>query len=226
MSFIKKLNDVVDELKSNPAIFVAHYQILPADLEAIDKVEKALGYKLADSITNFYKECGGIQLLWLNEYNDDFDKVKENFISDGPLDDWFIKGNRVDFSPEGCIWIPSIETVFWTNWSENGIVFEIDDFDASITKNFKDFKIQIFDWFSTFNDVAFLINGTSNPPLVLGDDNQATYRDSHFIDFDLYLELLLKSKGDVDIRADFLNKYSNDSIEGFVKAEDIENIEI
>ena len=38
MSFINKLNEVVNELKSNPEIFVAHYEILPADLEAIAAV--------------------------------------------------------------------------------------------------------------------------------------------------------------------------------------------
>jgi hypothetical protein len=225
MAFIEKLNAVVADLKSNSEIFVAHYQVLPADLGAIDRVEAALGYKLDASITNFYKECGGVQLLWLHESNDSFDNIKENFVSTAPLDDWYIKGEHINFFPEGCIWIPSIEAVFLTNWEDNGMDFDIDDFDAAITNDFEDFKIQVLDWFSAFNDVAFLINGSANPPLVLGDDNQATYSESHYISFDLYLDLLLKSKGEKEARVDFLNKNSNDAIDSWVTAEDIEAIE-
>ena len=221
MSFVEKLNAVVADLRANADIFVAHYQVLPADLAAIDKVEVALGYKLADTIRDFYTQCGGVQLLWIHESNDSFDHVKENFHSQTPLDNWYIKGEHISFFPEGCIWIPSIEAVFLTDWAANGLEFDADDFDQSISHNFEGFKIQVFDWFSTFNDVAFLINGTANPPLVLGDDNQATYNDSHLISFDLYLDLLLKSKGDKEMRSDFLNIYNNDAIDGYVTTQDI-----
>lgn len=224
MSFVTKLNRVVEELKSNPKILVAHYQVLPPDIEAINRVEELLGYKLDNCITYFYKECGGIQLLWLDESNDNFERLASKLPLEGNLDQWYIKGEHLSFFPEGSIWIPSIETVFTTDWSD--LIFaEKDDFDSELTKDYDGFKIQVVDWFSGFNDVAFLINGTSNPPLVLGDDNGATYSESHVIDFKLYLELLLKSKGSMDIRVDFLNKNNNDKLEGMITLKDIENIE-
>lgn len=225
MSFITKLNAIVEELRTNSNILVAHYQVLPPDLDAINRVEEKLGYKLDSAITDFYKECGGVQLLWLDENNDNFDRLPSKLPLEGKLDEWYIKGEHLSFFPEGSIWIPSIEVVFTTDWTD--LIFaEIDDFDSSLTHDFDGFKIQVFDWFSSFNDVAFLINGTSNPPLVLGDDHGATYSESHVIDFKLYLELILKSKGKMDVRVDFLNKNNNDELEGLITMKDIENIEV
>lgn len=225
MSFITKLNAVVEELKNNPTIRVAHYAVLPPDLNAINRMEKLLGYKLDSSITDFYKECGGIQLLWLDENNDNFENLESKLPLKGNLDQWYIKGEYLSFFPEGSIWIPSIEAVFTTDWAD--LIFaEKDDFDSSLTNEFDNFKIHVFDWFSSFNDVAFLINGTSNPPLVLGDDNGATYSESHCIDFKFYLELLLKSKGSIEIRVDFLNKNSNVELDGSITLKDIENLNV
>lgn len=225
MSFITKLNAIVEELKSNPTILVAHYQVLPPDIEAITRVEEKLGYKLDGSITDFYKECGGVQLLWLHENNDNFERLPSQLPLEGNLDQWYIKGENLSFFPEGSIWIPSIESVFTTDWTD--LIFaEKDDFDSELTKDYDGFKIQVVDWFSSFNDMSFLINGTSNPPMVLGDDNGATYSESHVIDFKLYLELLLKSKGSMDIRVDFLNKNNNNELEGVITLKDIENLEV
>ena len=224
MSFITKLNTIVEELKTNPNILVVHYEVSPPDEEAITNIEESLGYELDDAIKNFYKECSGIQLLWLDKNNENFETVKNELPLEGNFNEWYIKGENMSFFPEGAIWIPSIEKVFTTDWSD--LIFaEMEDFDSSITHDYDDFKIQVFDWFSSFNDVAFLINGTSNPPLVLGDDNGATYSESHIIDFNLYLELLLKSKGKKETRIKFLSKNSND-LDGNVTSEDIENLEV
>ncbi len=225
MSFITKLNAIVEELKSDSSKLVAHYKVLPPDLEAINRAEEKLGYKLDTSIINFYKECGGVQLLWLDENNDNFDRLPSKLPLEENLDQWYIKGEHLSFFPEGSIWIPSIETVFNTDWTD--LIFaDKDEFDSSITHDYEDFKIQVFDWFSSFNDVAFLINGTSNPPLVLGDDNGATYSESYLIDFNLYLELLIKSKGSIEVRVDFLNKNTNRELEETISLNDIDNLEV
>jgi hypothetical protein len=227
MSFITKLNAVVETLKADPSILLAHYRILPPNPEAITKVEALLGYKLDSAITDFYKECGGIQLLWLHENNDHFDRLPGQLpLDESELNDWYIKGEHMNFFPEGSIWIPSIESVFTTDWTQNGLEFDSAEFDEALTKNYEGFKIQVFDWFSGFNDVAFLINGTSNPPLVLGDDNQAVYNESHVIDFNLYLELLLKSKGSIDTRVGFLNKNSNDELDEPIQLKHIDALEV
>ena len=193
MGFIEKLNGMVEELMADSEIHIVHYQVVPAHLDAIIKVELQLGHKLDNAIINFYKECGGVQLLWVNKNNTDYAKAKK-FVSEKPLSDWYFKGENAEFNVDGSIWIPSIETVFLFEW--NDLINEsCDDFDESIINDYEGFRIQPFDWFSSFYDVAFILNGTPNPLLVLGNDHQASYHDSNFISFDLYFELLLKSKG-------------------------------
>ncbi len=206
MNFISKLNKVVEELKSNPQIYVAHYKVFEPNIEAIERVEEELGYKLDDSITGFYKECGGIQLIWLDENNESLEKVKEGLENEN-LNDWYFLGQNNTFDSNGCIWIPSIESVFLTPFDE--FDFDTEEFDESITNGFDDVKIKLFDWFSSFNDVAFVLNGTSSPYLVMGDDNQATYYDSHFISLENYLNLLINTKGEKVKRTSFLSIYND-----------------
>jgi hypothetical protein len=202
VDFITKINKVVAELKQNPQIHVAHFQILPAQAESIAKVETALGYALDSSITDFYKACGGVQLLWVHEDNEQFYRVKAAPVSDTPLDDWYIKGEHINFNPDGAIWIPNIDTVFLHDWTQEGLEASADEFEDAVTLNYEGFKIQVLDWFAAFYDVAFLINGTSNPPLVLGEDNQACYTDSKTTTFEKYLKLIIKTKGDISNRVD------------------------
>ncbi|MNE32331.1 hypothetical protein D3C80_1259380 [compost metagenome] len=221
MSFTKKLNEAVEELKSNPEIYVAHYAVSPPDLEAITSVESELGYPLDDSITDFYKECGGIQLLWINKNNDSFDKIKKQIESfEKPLDAFTYFGQNMP--PDGSIMIPSIETVFLKDPEVSVSEGEFEDYD--MLSDWENIVIQPFDLFGHSKDVAFILNKTSNPPMLLGSDNQACYTDSYVIYFKEYLDLLLKLKG-ARSRSKFLDSYSSDGIEGAVNADDIEKID-
>jgi hypothetical protein len=192
MSFITKLNAVVEELKNDPNIYLAHYAVLPPDLHAITEVEEKLGYKLDSSITDFYKECGGVQLLWINKNNSSFDKIKgqiEDF--DKPLDEFEYFGENMP--PDGAIMIGSIKTTFLKNPEVE--VYEDDFEDYEMLSDWENLEIQPIDMFGNSVDVAFILNKTSNPPMLLGSDYQACYIDSFVIYFKEYLELLLKVKG-------------------------------
>ncbi len=214
MNFITELNQIVDALKADPAYYVAFYNVLLPDADAIGNVESRLGYSLDSSITEFYSQCGGIQLLWLNKGNEDFEKAKNNGLEKLDCNEWLIKGEHLPFNVDGAIWIPSIEKVFFTPWEDHGLEYDAEDFDSTVTLGYEDFKIQVLDWFSSFYDVAFLINGENNPPLVLGEDNQACYTDSHIIHFEEYLQILLKTKGSIPERVKLLNSYDNPTKEG------------
>ncbi|MNV00588.1 hypothetical protein D3C71_907580 [compost metagenome] len=99
-----------------------------------------------------------------------------------------------------------------------------DDFeDYEMLSDWENLVIQPFDLFGHSKDVAFILNKTANPPMLLGSDNQACYTDSYIIYFKEYLDLLLKLKG-ARSRSKFLDSYSNDGIELIVKMSDIENI--
>lgn len=222
MGFIEKLNAVVDELKATPEIDVIHYAVLPPDVDAITAVETELGYQLDSSITDFYNECGGIQLLWLHRKNDAFDKIKSQI--DGfkkPLDAFTYFGQNMP--PDGVIMIPGIETTFLKHPEVSVSEDEFEEYE--MLTDWENLVIQPVDLFGHSKDVAFILNKTSNPPMLLGSDNQACYTDSYVIYFKEYLDLLLKLKG-ARSRSKFLDLDSHDSIEGIViKSGDIENMD-
>lgn len=221
MRFIEKLNAVVDQLKSTPEIEVVHYAVLPPYVDAITAVETELGYQLDNSITGFYKECGGVQLLWLNRKNQAFDKIKKQIEGfEKPLDEFTYFGQNMP--PDGCIMIPGIQTVFLKDPEVSVSEDEFEDY-AMLT-DWENLVIQPFDMFGHSKDVAFILNQTANPPLLLGSDNQACYTDSYVIYFKEYLELLLKLKG-ARSRSKFLDIDSNDELEGIVTLSDIENMD-
>jgi hypothetical protein len=194
MSFITKLNAVVEDLKNDPNIYVAHYDVLPADFQAITAVEQKLGYKLDSSITDFYKECGGVHLLWINKENSRFDDIKKQIDSfEKPLDKFTYFGENI--VPDGSIMILPIETAFLKPLEIEGLVDEDYFSDYEIFPDWEILKVQPFDMYGHSVDVAFILNNTANPPILLGSDYQACYIDSFVIYFKDYLELLLKVKG-------------------------------
>lgn len=222
MGFIEKLNEAVDQLRSTPEIDVIFYAVLPPDLGDIDEVEAELAYKLDSSITDFYNECGGIQLLWLNKKNALYDKPKEQIESfKKPLDAFTYFGQNMP--PDGCIMIPDIKTVFLKHPEVNVSEDEFEDYE--MLTDWKNLVIQPFDLFGHSKDVAFILNNTSNPPMLLGSDNQACYTDSYVIYFEEYLALLLKTKG-ARSRSKFLDIDSNTEIDGvIIKPGDIEKLD-
>jgi hypothetical protein len=239
MKFTEKLNKVVEELKSNPEIYVAHYQVLPADINAIDEVEKELGYKLDNSITDFYKECGGIQLFWLSKSNEEFETKKEYFrteLEKRPLFDFQLfyggagslhDGNSWDdLITEGVILIPSIKTVFL----DKNYIGDADEYADKadmerygIFENISEIKVRKFEMFDLCVNIAFILDGKPNPAMLTAYDNYE-YGDSAIIDFSDYLELILKSKGSIKRGHGFL--ISSDFEHEKITLQDVENLDL
>lgn len=217
MSFISKLNTVVEHLKSNPAIHVAHYLVLPPDLDAIKEVEEKLGYSLDDSITDFYKECGGIQLLWLYKDNEEFDFKKEHIenevayltsknqilefftVFEGELSLYHTSDVIADeIIPDGVILIPPIKMTFLDqNYNGNSDEYGIDSdsFEQyGIFENVDEIKIRRFDMFDVCVNTVFVLDGKPYPAMLTAYDKYE-FDSSAIIYFKEYLTLLLESAG-------------------------------
>lgn len=239
MSFIEQLNLMVDDLKSNPDIHVAHYKVLPPDVEAIAEVEKELGYTLDVSITDFYKSCGGIQLLWLYKDNEDFEtKVKniaEVTAQDALLDFGMFYGGLGllsddsswdDLISDGVIMIPPIKTTFLDqSYNDNSDEYSIDADMFEPYELFEDFdslKIRKFELFDVCTAISFILDGSAYPPMIAAYDNNE-YGNSAVIYFKEYLNLLLHTKGARKRGHEFL--LSSDFEYVKISNEDIENLE-
>lgn len=236
MSFIAKLDALVKELNANPLIQVMHYCVFPPDLDAIMEVEEKIGYKLDPSISDFYKECGGVQLLWLHKENSDFNFKKEHIENElvylksknqlhelysafeGELSLYHTSDVVADeIIPDGVILIPSIKTSFLdqnynSNSDEYGI--EADVFNSfGVFNNAKELKIRRFDMFDVTINIAFILDGNKNPFMLTAYDKYE-YGESSIIKFKEYLHLLIVSKGSTKRGKGFLlsSEYERKSI--------------
>jgi hypothetical protein len=207
MSFLPQFYQMIKHLEKQ-GMFINHIWVNPPTSEEdIAEVENTLGYKLDTSITNFFRECNGVQLLWTHPNNKYLDKLKQftnskEFISYGITDDY-----RFD----GAILIEPIKDTFLSDWYDHIYFdFTIENKEeinfAGTTYIEPDFckRIKPFDLFDSFWDVSFFLDGTANPPLILGVDYHADYLYSKKICFDNYLAFLLKTYAAVKARQDVL----------------------
>jgi hypothetical protein len=211
MVFLQQFHYVIKHLEKQ-GMFINHFWVNPpASEEEIAEVENTLGYKLDTSITSFFRECNGVQLLWTHPNNKYLDKLKQftnskEFISYGITDDY-----RFD----GAILIEPIKETFLSDWYDHIYFdFTIENKEeinfAGTTYIEPDFskRIKPFDLFDSFFDVSFFLNGISKPNLILGSDYHADYLSSKIISFDNYLFLLLKTSGSLKARVDLLDFYN------------------
>ncbi len=219
MNFITKLNEMVDGLRNNPDIFVAHFKVLPPNIESITKVEEYLGYILDNRITDFYKECGGIQLLWLYKDNPEFD-IKKEYISkeleSNPLFDFGMFAGDIgmlhdgnswnELKTDGVILIPPIEISFLDqNYNDNSDEnVDPEMFESfEIFENLEDLKIRRFEMFDVCVNIAFILDGKPYPAMLTAYDRNE-YGDSKIVYFQEYLELILECKGASNRAHEFL----------------------
>ncbi len=210
--YLVRFGKMVEDLKNHPKIQVSRFHTFPpAGIDQIRKVEQQLGYELHDSIKEFYRQSNGLQLLWIFKHNEQFDKEAHNE-STSPMD---FDRQYYDYHPEdGAIFIRPIEEAFLMDWQER-IYFDF----MKNSENEKfgnreygllDFhqRIKPFDCFNKYYDMAFFLDGTGNPPVILGDDHQACYTDSRITDFASYMEFILANKGLIQRRKDFYAEYA------------------
>jgi hypothetical protein len=204
MSFLEQFHKMIKHLEEQ-GMFINHFRIIPPDENEVINTQIELGYELDASIVNFYCECNGIELVYTYPQNPDFKRLstKQGWNNDFTLDDLY----------DGVIWIHGIQETFLTEWDFDFAKYEravlIDERRYTFNEFAKNLKP--FDFINKYGflkydiDVAFFLDGSQNPCLVLGNDYQSNYEDSFRIYFDAYLNLLIKSKGIVDARLRVLN---------------------
>lgn len=217
-TYLSRFNKMVEELREHPKVVVLHYHIFPpATDEQIALVESKLGISLDDSIVSFYKQTNGLQLIWIFKSNEKFDE-NVHFSSHEPLD--FYHQYEDYHTEDGTVMIQPIESAFLRDWKD---VVYFDDMNKKVsadhneevefllekTYSIYDFhqKIQPFDCFSKYSDMAFFLDGTGNPPVLLGDDHHNVYTDSKVTDFESYMEFIIANKGLGARRTDFYHSY-------------------
>ncbi len=219
-TYLKRFEKMVAELQSHPKIQVSNYHCFaPASDEQIERVETILGYELHSSIKNFYRQSNGLQLVWIFTSNEQFDE-NLHMPNGNPLD--FSRQYQDYFPEDGAVMIQPIEEAFLSDWKER-IFFDFmnnEEIEKFGDKEYGclDFhqRIRPFDAFSMYYDMAFFLDGTGNPPVIMGNDHQACYTDSLITDFESYMEFVLANKAAISRRNGFYNQYAGHKKEAII----------
>lgn len=216
-----KLTDLVKELKENKQIVVKHFHIPESSDNEIKNAIASLPYALDDSIIQFYKEFGGFQLQWIHIENPHFEGNHDIVNNNQELEDTYHLEDY--FVNDGSIFIQPIHRVFFTDGFDEMYRFASESDKSSAIASYTEMKedfagksmsvldfmrnTKTFDLFSKDLDMAFYIDGTPNPPVILGQDHQACYTDSRITDFKTYIDFLCYSKGIIQTRVNYYTEY-------------------
>ncbi len=201
-TYLQRFIQMVEDLRQYPGISVTHFKTFPPiTKKELSEIHQHLGYELDKNILDFFKETNGLQLLWSFEPAGKRDEEP----------DWKM-ATRHRLSDKGVIMIWPLKKIVQTDWAEQ-IYYDWMLSDNSMIFLNKKYNlycfseiIKPFDLFSNQNDMAFLLDGSPNPPVILGEDQQGCYNESAITDFKSYLEFLLANKGLVSKRKEWFSK--------------------
>lgn len=201
---LSRFQAMVRELHDHPGLRVTHHWVGEPVTEAeIARVNEALGYELAPSILDLFRQANGLQLRWLDTGSPFY--VPER-------DDHTVTSRQPNLCGDddpaiGVVdLLPLAECFVERDWA--GIL----TFDwmreetvtlAGQTRTQWDVgrAMRPFDRFSFYRSMAFhLEEGRTEPRLWMGDDHDSTWAYSQPTDLGSYLEHLLRYRGSVAAR--------------------------
>lgn len=192
--YLLRFGEMLDALRSFEYIDVFRIHFYAPYLEGVARIEEQIGKPLHPSTRQFYEQCNGISLRWLDKRNEHYEMLR------------FKNRNREDL--DGCINIRGIEDIYNNNALDTyGLEQKL--MDKTLSSQEIAATYHLFDGFSSFNDIMAYtgVGYEDNPLLIMGDDHQACYTDARLLDLPSYLELVFYSCGAIEGRRQFLKKY-------------------
>lgn len=211
--YLDRFKVMVDEMMAEPRVRVTNFWVGEAVTDdEIARVEKHLGYSLDASILDFYRQANGLQFRWLDTASPNYVEGRDDQTHAEPVG--YLQGDNdeadgvVNILPLGeCFVDRSYEEMLYFDWMND------DDKTEFAGKEYGQLEfakaLRPVDPFSFYNSMGFFLgSGSSNPPLIMGDDHDACWTDSYVTDFRSYLELILQHRGNVQIRRDTFGQYA------------------
>jgi hypothetical protein len=186
MSFQKRLETMVAELRAHPRIEVNDFIIQPGAPEGdITAAEDAVGMKFPADIRDFYRAHNGIFLQW-GLRGVEYRSRTEPF-------------DHPDYgAPPGCINLVSISDAMSPHWQSESHVNEIDSdhqellFGAPVDPPLK-IEAVCIDNYSMYNHGDMIFG--PEPMVLVSTDHGADLEASDFCPFSVYLDLIIAQYG-------------------------------
>ncbi|NOU32157.1 MAG: hypothetical protein HOO96_29995 [Polyangiaceae bacterium] len=197
MSWRAAFDAVASRLRAHPRVEVLGYFVFdPVSDEEVDAVHEALGYALAPSLLSLFREANGLQLRWVLRDDPVVLSQPDRFAPMSAPSRSFFEDHQ-----SGAIYIASLTETFLTDW-EGVLWFEDwmtdDEREPFVGREWglrsSRQRLRPVDGFAAEADMAFFLDGSADPPLLLGDEDRR-YRRSRITDFASYLAFLVAHHG-------------------------------
>mgnify|MGYP002867093908 CR=1 FL=1 len=190
--YLLRFGDMLEYLRSFEHIDIRRFVFYPGEKSEIQTVETHIGKTLKPAVRNFYEQCNGIYLYWIDKRSEVYEQQKNSL--------WPYYG------AVGCININGIYNIYLEDslkvfaYSQELMGKELDYEEAKA-------NYHSFDHFSDFNEVqAYTGEGFEDDPLlILGNDSQTCYTNARWTDIPSYLELVFHCCGLAISRPHLLN---------------------
>jgi hypothetical protein len=200
---LDKLETMANKLRDNVLVknvLVKKGEGLP--LQQINTVENLLGIRLDTSFKEFYTLSNGFDLTV--EY--DVDKINENRNAINELTDFSFLFPEDEENPYISIRFLEFDQIFskpYFIFDQNSVV----NFNnREYTLKELSYNIRPFDVYSGFSCMAIFLSPEENKmKLLMLDGHYDDWVNSRFIDFDLYIELIVRTGGICEARRKYLS---------------------
>lgn len=203
---LERFDAMVARLQAHPRVRVLTWWVgPPASAAELDAVEAELGRALGPDVRALYSQANGLELLW-DRPGDVDESGLEHAVQAGPVG--WETFNQVGQTCLGAVGILPVRQVFLdADWHGHTYFDSMSDDEemefAGQTWGRLSFHraIRIFDYYSSFNQAAFLLEPMRMPLRVtLGESHGGSWVNSRITDLTSYLELLLASHASVEVR--------------------------
>lgn len=205
MNYSEKISELKLKITKDIGIQLLDFHSFPpVDIRVVHSVEKIVGYKLPQEMTEFYNTTNGLQVRWITsgkemQYKEDVKTSGTPFPWLWPAEHYWQLDGIINILPLEEIFLKDYKDFIWFDFEKD---YEVRWQNKKI--NLQQFKksIKPLDVYDKYYTVAILISEPSLP-LLLGEDHNADFLNYKYSDFKSYMEFLFQFKGEIDKRKDF-----------------------
>lgn len=193
--FLRRFQDMVDELRRHPQVALARFHVEPpVSEETVRRVQEELGFELSDRVLGLYRQANGLSLEWIPKEHSSYDPDSHDDEAHEPFDmvPQEVPGGVVYLYPLEAL-LDDFEDVFWFEWMA-GQTTELEGKTCDLLALSK--MLRPVDYYSEYAMAAVLLaDRLADPPVLLGEDHGASFTSLPPLDFEAYLEGVLALRG-------------------------------
>ncbi|MBL8916642.1 MAG: WGR domain-containing protein [Archangium sp.] len=215
--FVARFDAMVEKLKKKSSIKqLAYFKHEPVTEKEIIEVETKLGVPLHQSILTFFRQTNGIQFYAEDTEHEEYEETDFKPLTgkyDKKAKDQMSRFSE-NFQIAHGLSIPTLKEVFLSDF-EGILWFDHQDDENQAQFGRKSFpelsfhkSLRVLDEHNGYYVIAFaLIDQPANPRIGLGDDHGVGWDSTKTVDFETYMNTVIKNEASTEKMTRFFSKY-------------------